>query len=76
MLYYTILYNIYYTILYYTILYYTILYYTIGANSIQHINRLYYEHMFHNSPASKRGQDKQGFCRGAAIYHDYDIIMA
>ena len=28
------------------------------------------------SPASKRGQDKQGFCRIAAIYHNYGIIMA
>ena len=27
-------------------------------------------------PASKRGQDKRFFCRSAAIYHDYDIIMA
>ena len=28
------------------------------------------------SPASRRGQDKRGFCRSAAIYHKYDIIMA
>ena len=28
------------------------------------------------SPASKRGQDKHFFCRSAAIYHNYDIIMA
>ena len=28
------------------------------------------------SPASRRGQDKRGFCRSAAIYHNYDIIMA
>ena len=28
------------------------------------------------SPASKRGQDKHSFCRSAAIYHNYDIIMA
>ena len=28
------------------------------------------------SPASKRGQDKRFFCRSAAIYHNYDIIMA
>ena len=29
-----------------------------------------------NSPSSKRGQDKRGFCLSAAIYHNYDIIMA
>ena len=28
------------------------------------------------SPASKRGQDKRFFCRSAAIYHNYDIVMA
>ena len=28
------------------------------------------------SSASKRGQDKRCFCRSAAIYHNYDIIMA
>ena len=28
------------------------------------------------SPASKRGQDKHYFCRSAAIYHNYDILMA
>ena len=28
------------------------------------------------SPASKRGQDKRGFCRSAAIYHSDDMIMA
>ena len=28
------------------------------------------------SPASKRGQDKRLFCRSAAIYHNYCIIMA
>ena len=26
--------------------------------------------------ASKQGQDKRVFCRSAAIYHNYDIIMA
>ena len=29
-----------------------------------------------DSPASKRGQDKRFFFRSAAIYHNYDIIMA
>ena len=28
------------------------------------------------SPASKRGQDERFFCRSAAIYNNYDIIMA
>ena len=27
-----------------------------------------------NSPASKRGQDKRGFCRSAAKYHNYDRL--
>ena len=28
------------------------------------------------SPASKRGQDNRVFCRSAAIYHNYGVIMA
>ena len=28
------------------------------------------------SPASKRGQDKHVFCRSAAIYYNYDILMS
>ena len=37
---------------------------------------MYLVYHMHTSPASRRGQDKRGFCRSAAIYHNYAMIMA
>ena len=47
-----------------------------GENPHAKDRRVVYRGWVKRPPASKRGQDKHFFGRSAAIYHNYDLIMA